>query len=127
MFYQEIIPTNHSGNKADTPLPIYIFVIYAKISLVLGNTKVKTMGKTVVMGVQLNHRNETATKFQEIITQHGCTIKTRVGLHKVEGNICSASGIILLELVGEDEDVATLEQELKSIDGINIQKMTFTD
>lgn len=85
------------------------------------------MSNTVVLGVQLNHRNNTAPKFQEIITKYGCNIKTRIGLHKVEGNLCSTSGVILLELIGEEETFSALEAEIKTIPDAQVQKMIFND
>jgi len=83
------------------------------------------MPKTTILGVLLSHRIDTALKFQEIITRHGCNIKTRIGLHNVENGKCSISGIILLETIGKDEEIEFLENEIKTILDAQIQKMTF--
>ena len=42
------------------------------------------MDKTIVLGVLLSRRKDQALKFQEIVTNHGCQIKTRVGLHHAQ-------------------------------------------
>jgi hypothetical protein len=83
------------------------------------------MGKTTVFGVKLNNRTETAPKFQEIITKYGCNIKTRIGLHEVTDNICSPSGIILLEVIGKDSEITGMESEISKLKEVNIQKMIF--
>lgn len=83
------------------------------------------MGKTTILGVMLNNRSDNAPKFQEIITKDGCNIKTRIGLHDVTDNICSPSGIILLEVIGKDSEIAGLESEISQLNEANIQKMVF--
>lgn len=83
------------------------------------------MRKTTILGIQLNQRTNTAPTFQEIITNHGCNIKTRIGLHRVEDNQCSPSGIILLEAIGEDKDIESLERDIKALGDVEVQKMIF--
>lgn len=83
------------------------------------------MEKTVVLGILLSKRTNSAMKFQEIITNHGCCINTRIGLHHADKNKCPMGGVILLDLVGDDEEIAALENAIKQIEGVNIQKMEF--
>ena len=54
---------------------------------------------TAIMGVLLDNRLEEAVKFQEILTECGCDIRTRIGLHNIGEYHCVNSGIILLEVV----------------------------
>lgn len=79
---------------------------------------------TTIMGVRLDNRTQTAVDFQKTLTQFGCIIKTRLGLHDVEANQCSPNGIILLEVIN-DEEAKEFEKELCKIDGIEIQVMKF--
>ena len=58
---------------------------------------------TTIIGVSLENRIETAVEFQEIITQFGCEIRTRIGLHPSTQEVCLNRGIILLEVSGEAE------------------------
>jgi len=83
------------------------------------------MERTIILGVKLHDRIHTSEQFQKIISEHGCIIKTRIGLHHVENGVCSPSGVILLELLGSDEDINNLENSLKTIPNIEIQKMVF--
>lgn len=83
------------------------------------------MTKTVILGVLLRKRTITATAFQEILSRHGCNIKTRIGIHSASNNVCSPDGVILLDVIGEDADIQALETDLRNIDGADIQKMVF--
>ncbi len=50
----------------------------------------------IIMGVKVDHRHEDAPKVQQLLTDNGCFIKTRLGLHKAtdDRNICSEDGLI---------------------------------
>lgn len=58
---------------------------------------------TSIIGVSLENRIETAVEFQKIITDFGCEIRTRIGLHPSMSDVCLNRGIILLEVNGEAE------------------------
>ena len=79
---------------------------------------------TIILGVKLANRLDTAIEFQKIISKFGCTIKTRIGLHKTDEKFCSSSGIIILEVIN-NKISAALEKELLHIDKIEIQRMIF--
>ncbi len=81
--------------------------------------------KRVIMGIQIGDREADAVKVQELLTKHGCIIKTRLGLHEA-GNLCSSKGLIILEFIGgKDDEVEALEKELKAIEDIAVEKMVF--
>lgn len=79
---------------------------------------------TTIMGIRLDNRTQTAVDFQKTLTDFGCIIKTRLGLHDVFENKCAPNGLILLEVIDGDEAV-TFEKELCKIEGIEIQVMKF--
>jgi len=83
------------------------------------------MSKTTILGVFLRKRTVTAAAFQEILSKYGCSIKTRIGIHTANENVCSPDGVILLDIIGEESELAALESELKAIDGADVQKMVF--
>ncbi len=83
------------------------------------------MAKTTILGVLLKKRTVTSTEFQSILSKYGCSIKTRVGIHQATDGVCSPDGVILLDIIGEDSELNTLEAELKAIDGAEVQKMVF--
>jgi hypothetical protein len=83
------------------------------------------MAKRCIIGAMLTNRVENAASVQKVLTECGCYIKTRLGLHEASENVCSPSGLILLEIVGGDGATAEVEAKLKAIAGLQVQKMLF--
>jgi len=83
------------------------------------------MPKRYVLGICVTNRVEKATEVQKVLTECGCYIKTRLGLHEVNENLCAPGGLILLEVYGGDAAVADMESKLKAIKGLQVQKMEF--
>lgn len=81
----------------------------------------------VIMGIQVGDREHEALKVQELLTKHGCIIKTRLGLHEasVEGQ-CSSNGLIILEfLKNKEEEIKTIEKELAALESVEVRQMIF--
>lgn len=79
---------------------------------------------TTIMGVRLDNRTQTAVDFQRTLTQFGCIIKTRLGIHETASDQCAPNGLILMEVI-DDEEAKVFEAELRKIQGIEIQVMHF--
>jgi len=79
----------------------------------------------VVLGIHIQDRVKKAPEIQKLLTDYGCNIKTRIGLHEVSDNFCSGSGVILLEMVGDKNKADELSGKLNSYDGIEVQKLVF--
>lgn len=80
----------------------------------------------IIMGIQVDNRDEDAVKVQELLTSHGCIIKTRLGIHEAASNMCSSSGLILIEFLPDcEEEVKKLESELSALNDVSVQKMVF--
>ena len=79
---------------------------------------------TTILGIRLDNRMESAMEFQKVLTQHGCIIKTRLGLHDVDNNKCSPNGLILLEVLNQPES-EVFQRELLRIPGIEMKSMKF--
>jgi len=75
-----------------------------------------------VMAIKINGRTAKAPHVQEILTKYGCNIKTRVGFHEASEDQCSMDGILILQLFGKDEEIQSMHNELKALDGV-IPKM----
>ena len=80
---------------------------------------------TTILGIKLFERVTTAADFQKILSEYGCFIKTRIGLHSVSDGICAPNGIVLIEFIGNDETLSEFEKALNSLGKIEIKKMTF--
>ena len=83
------------------------------------------MEKVTIIGVLLSNRTVTSPCFQEVISKHGCNIKTRIGLHTVVEGKCSTDGVILLEAIGSDEEVESLKRGIEAIPDAQVQDMVF--
>lgn len=79
---------------------------------------------TTIFGIRLDNRTQTAVDFQRVLTNYGCSIKTRLGLHDVNDNVCAPNGLILLEVIN-DEDAEKMKSELMSIPNLELQSMKF--
>lgn len=80
--------------------------------------------ETLIMAIAINPRTKAAPKVQEILTEYGCIIKTRLGLHEATDTTCSSRGLILLQLRNDDSEVAKLRNALESIEGVTVNTMT---
>ncbi len=76
-----------------------------------------------IVGIKLENRNETALQVQNTLTKYGCYIKVRLGLHNLNEQICSQNGLILLELVAENNIIDEFLEKLNSIHGTTAKKM----
>lgn len=82
------------------------------------------MEKVLIMGVKIGDRVNSSKKVQEILTQYGCSIKTRLGIHSA-GNECARAGLIILELVGDTSSWEKLKKELLEVVGVEVKDMDF--
>jgi len=80
---------------------------------------------TRILGIRITDRQKEAGEVQKTLTRHGCSIRTRLGLHEVSDDYCSTRGLILLELFGENGEQDKLEQELLKLEGVLVRKMVF--
>jgi hypothetical protein len=81
----------------------------------------------IIVGIHVTDRMKHAGDVQKIFTEYGCNIKTRLGLHEVQGNFCSGGGIVILEMVGDSASIDGMIKKLKKVEGIEAKKMTFSN
>jgi hypothetical protein len=80
--------------------------------------------KHMILGVHITDRLEHASEVQNILTEYGCNIKTRLGLHEVY-NVCSPNGLLVLELWGEEDRCNEMGKKLNDVVGVETQMMVF--
>jgi hypothetical protein len=71
--------------------------------------------------VKIEARSNQATKVQEVLTKHGCSIRTRLGLHETSPNYCAEDGLVILELADNQEDIQALRNDLDKLPGVTAQ------
>jgi hypothetical protein len=81
------------------------------------------MSKDILL-ILVNKRKETAVNVQKILTDWGCIIKTRLGIHDGVLKNCSNTGLIILELVGTADQRAQLSRKLKLLKGVDVKLTT---
>jgi len=80
----------------------------------------------VILGIQIGDREHEALKVQELLTKHGCIIKTRLGLHESGEGLCSSKGLVLLEFLPNKEvEIEAMEGELSKLESVIVRKMAF--
>jgi hypothetical protein len=79
--------------------------------------------KKIVMVILVDKRIEDALKVQGVLTEFGCIIKTRLGVHDGVGDTCSNTGLIILELVQQGTEHKKLEKKLNSIKGVSTKQI----
>jgi len=83
----------------------------------------KTAKKTI-LGVHVAQRTKHTAKVQKILSDYGCSIRTRLGLHEAAEGVCSPNGLILLEVVSQASELAAA---LAKVPGVVVKKMVFEE
>lgn len=74
-----------------------------------------------ILLVKVGDRPKVAVRVQEVLTQHGCAIRTRLGLHEFASGCDERDeGLIVLEVTGSSDDIARLKEALEAIESVNV-------
>ncbi len=75
-----------------------------------------------IMVIKVNQRVQNAEMLQKVLSNYGCSIRTRLGLHEAGiGDSCANDGLILLQLAVGSADFAAFASELNAIHGVVAQ------
>jgi hypothetical protein len=77
------------------------------------------------VAVHITDRVHHAHEVQDLFTEYGCSIKTRIGLHEVSDQFCSPNGLVLLEMASDEKPIFEMIDKLEAVEGIDTQKMIF--
>lgn len=83
-------------------------------------------GNHFIIGVHITDRVKNVPSVQAVLTNFGCYIKTRLGLHEISDSSCSPSGLLIVELLGDNGKADEFINALQAIEGVDVQKMIFT-
>jgi hypothetical protein len=78
-----------------------------------------------IFGIHISRRTESVPAVQAALTKYGCSIRTRLGIHDADATSCSPSGLLLVDVFGPDAE--QFYGELKALNGVDIQRMDFSD
>ena len=80
--------------------------------------------KREIVAIIIDHRNESALNVQKVLTGWGCMIKTRLGLHEGVLDNCTQSGLIILDMVGENDKIAEFVRKINLVKGAQAKRLT---
>ena len=83
------------------------------------------MSKRIVLGINVTNRVQEIPAVQKILTDYGCNIRTRLGLHEVSAKTCSSLGLLILDTYGAEADIMEMIKKLKKVKGLVVKKMVF--
>ena len=78
------------------------------------------MEKTLLI-ILASKRHRNAAAIQNVLTEYGCLIKTRLGIHDGVLDKCSDTGLIILELVGDKAEHDQLNKKINFFEGVSTQ------
>ncbi len=84
------------------------------------------MEKRTIVALIILNRDDVAVKVQKLLTAWGCMIKTRLGIHDGVLDNCTQTGLLILEIVGEDEKINEFVRKLNLIKGVDAKALTLT-
>lgn len=79
----------------------------------------------LVFGIHVSDRVKEAGAVQGLLTEYGCSIRTRIGLHQVSEGSCASGGLILLEMFGCPDKCQELAAKLGALEGVEVKQMCF--
>ena len=79
----------------------------------------------IIIGIHVSDRLKNAVEVQKVFTEYGCNIKTRIGLHDVDANVCSPSGVVLIEFYGTTAEAEAMATKVGAVEGVDVQTMVF--
>ncbi|MBW6514610.1 MAG: hypothetical protein K0B87_07630 [Candidatus Syntrophosphaera sp.] len=74
-----------------------------------------------VILIKIDQRSKEAAKVQEILTEYGCNIKVRLGLHEVSKDFCANDGLIVLEVEGDKRKLNKMIKLLSAVEYVQAQ------
>jgi hypothetical protein len=81
------------------------------------------MSDKTILIVVMDKRRASALRAQEAMTDFGCIVKTRLGIHDGVMDKCSDHGIIILELVGKKSERQQLKRRLSALAGVKTKSV----
>ena len=78
-----------------------------------------------IIAIHIHDRLDYAPKVQTVLTKYGAYIKTRIGLHDVDEDFSANTGILLLEMIGDERHFPEMTTELNDIPGIETKQIIF--
>ena len=83
------------------------------------------MKETRILGILIKDRIKESGRTQGVLTKYAHLIRSRLGFHEVTTDVCSRTGVMILQLAGKSEEWDLLQKELEEIGGVDVKRMSF--
>lgn len=77
-----------------------------------------------ILGIKVDNRTTDSTSVQQVLTNHGCEIRARLGIPQQDTNSCSNIGLLILQVCDSPENMDKIVGELNTIESVTAQYMT---
>lgn len=84
-----------------------------------------TVARHIIMAIHVTDRMQRVGALQQALSEFGCYIKTRLGLHEATADFCSQNGLIILEMLDDKEKMQELKEKVNSIEGLEAKEIIF--
>ncbi len=74
--------------------------------------------------ISVEQRQSVSASVQEVLTQFGCFIKTRLGITDSSKEKCSQTGLIILEFIGSEKEISSITEKLAAIKGVKVKTVS---
>lgn len=78
----------------------------------------------LLVAIKVGKREDSAAKVQALLTEFGCNIKVRLGLHDLPEGACSPAGLIILQVTASEADLNRFVSNLNAIDDVSARSIT---
>lgn len=72
-----------------------------------------------IIAIKIKNRDKDASSVQSLLTEFGCHIKVRLGLHDMPADSCSPAGLILLEVTASEAEINDFLNKLNQFESVN--------
>ncbi len=83
------------------------------------------MSQIRIVGLLIADRIKEAGRTQAVLSENSRIIRSRLGFHELNDDICSRNGVIILNLSGTGTEQDALLRQLQSIGGLEVREMSF--
>lgn len=83
------------------------------------------MEKSILL-ILVGDRKKSAVEVQKILTEMGCFVKTRLGIHDGAPDACANTGLIILELVGSGDEKESVVRKLNALPSVSVELVTMS-
>ncbi|HOM60199.1 MAG TPA: hypothetical protein PLX18_03095 [Anaerohalosphaeraceae bacterium] len=83
------------------------------------------LSKHIILGVHITDRLQQVESVQRLLTEYGCSIRTRLGLHEANDGSCSPNGLLILEMTDDEKSADQLAAKLNAVKGVEVKKLVF--